>query len=173
MVAGLSSWRERDRFIECIVQSAGEPLPSDGQCLSELPSKQMKFHTTQIFEFKRGGRWVEKRERRRGREKTQPGQRPAPLANATGKVASFPHAPASPSTPCSLSLWSRLLEAQRALSRAVYRAMGCSLSPHLLSHRVSIHSSSAFCLLTSHSFPALLPQSVLPLASPDPSPLFP
>lgn len=39
-----------------------------GQRLCESPSKQLKFHTTQISEFKRGGRWVEKRERRRGRE---------------------------------------------------------------------------------------------------------
>lgn len=115
VVAGLGGWRERDCFIERIVQSAGEPLPSDGQCLCESPSKQMKFHTTQIFEFKRGGRWAEKQERRRGREKTQPGRLPAPLANATGKVASFPGVPSSPRAPCSLSLWSHLLEAARSV----------------------------------------------------------
>lgn len=114
VVAGIGGWRERDRFIERIVQSAGEPLPSDGQRLCESPSKQMKFHTTQIFEFKKGGgRWGEERERRRGREKTQPGRAPAPLANATGKVASFPGVPSGPRAPCSLSLWSRLLEAVR------------------------------------------------------------
>jgi len=115
VVARLGGWRERDRFIEHIVQSAGEPLPSDGQCLCESPSKQMKFHTTQIFEFKRGGRWVEKRERRRGREKTQPGWMPAPLANATGKVPSFLGISSGPCAPCSLSLWSHLLEAERCV----------------------------------------------------------
>lgn len=115
MEGGGGGWRERDCFIERIVQSTGEPLPSDGQCLCESPSKQMKFHTTQIFEFKRGGRWAEKQERRRGREKTQPGRLPAPLANATGKVASFPGVPSSPRAPCSLSLWSHLLEAARSV----------------------------------------------------------
>ena len=59
------------------------------------------------------------------------------------------------------------------MSRAVYRAMVCSLSSHLLSHRVSIHSSSVFCLLTSNSSPALLLQAALPPVSPELSPLFP
>lgn len=103
-MAGLGGWREWDYFIEHIVQSAGKPLPSDGQCLCESLPKQMKFHTTQIFEFKRGGRWVEKQERRRGREKMQPGWVPEPLANAMGKVASFPGVPSGPRAPCSLSL---------------------------------------------------------------------
>lgn len=102
-------------LIERTVHGAGEPLPSDGQCLCESPSKQRRFHTTQISESKREGRWVEKRERMRGREKMQAGRAPAPLANATGTVASFPGVPSGPRAPSSLSLRLHLLEAARSV----------------------------------------------------------
>lgn len=103
-----SVWKALDASLSA---QRGRAAPLHGQCLCESPSKQMKFHTTQISEFKRGGRWVEKRERRRGREKMQAGRAPAPHANATGKVASFPGVPSGPRAPCSLSLCLRLLEA--------------------------------------------------------------
>lgn len=81
----------------------------------------------------------------------------------------FPPAPALPAS----FHFGCVFWRQRALSRAVYRVMLCSLSPHLLSHRASIHSSSAFCLSTSLSSSVLLPQAALPLASPYPSSMFP
>lgn len=46
-----------------------QPLPSTGSVSVNRRQSKMRFHTTRFFlNLKRGGRWVEEREGRRGRE---------------------------------------------------------------------------------------------------------
>lgn len=123
----------------------GRAAPLRGQCLCESPSKQMKFHTTQISEFKKG------REVGRGAgEEEGEGGRSCGLAGCQRLMLTprgrwhpslvFPLLPALPAPfHCACVFWRH-----RALSGAVYSTMVCSLSPHLPAHPVSASLLSLF-----------------------------
>ena len=79
-----------------------------------------------FLDLKGEGGWVKKQEKGGGREKTWPGQEPAPLASATRKMAPFPSVPSGPALPALLHS-GRVSCGHCSLSRAVYRAMVCSV----------------------------------------------
>lgn len=122
-----------------------------------------------FLDLKGEGGWAKKQEkgeggRRRGLARSQH-LLPVPRGR-------WHPSPASPPAPRSLLCSTRVASpAGTALCLELFTGRWFVLSPHLLSHGMSIRS--AFCLLTFRSSLVFLPQAPSPLASPDPTPPLP